>query len=68
VWEHAGDRWLLEHTWASNYLCRDHGILVYERDALDGDLDAAAQRPDRTRVLRLTPGPARPPTRRGEGR
>lgn len=68
VWEHGGDRWWLEHVWASNYLCRDHGVLAYERDSLEADLDAAAQRPDGTKVLRLPPGPARPPSRRGVAR
>jgi hypothetical protein len=68
VWEASGDRVWLADIWSSNYTCRDHGLLAYRRDDLDDDLDAAQQRPDKTKVLRLPPGSARPPSRRASDR
>ncbi len=67
IWEHGGDRWSLDTVWSSNFLCRNHGLLSYHRDWLEADLDDAAQRRDQTKVRRLPPGPAQPPTRRRAG-
>lgn len=68
AWEASGDRVWLADIRSSNYTCRDHGWLVYRREDLEGDLDEAQRRPDRTKVLRLPTGPTRPPSRRAADR
>ncbi len=62
VWEQNGDRVRLEHMYASNFTCRDHGQLEYHRDDLESDLDAAALRPDRAKIRRLRRGAPKPPS------
>ncbi len=62
VWEQNGDRVPLEHVYASNFMCRHHGSLEYHRDDLESDLDAAALRPNRTKILRLRRGAPKPPS------